>query len=87
MARQKSVGFLIFMIVLGVVVGSAVGKAIGLILPEGVVKEFFLNSVKWSLGTTSLDIVALTLTFGLSLEVNVMAVLGVIFAMYLYRWY
>ena len=87
MARQKSAGILIVMIVLGMIVGTAVGEGIGLILPDGVVKNFFLRSVTASVGPATVDLVAFSFTLGFSLKVNIMAVLGVVFATYLFRWY
>ena len=85
--RQKSLPMLIFMVILGAIVGTAVGEAIGLILPDGVVKEFFLRSVETAVGPATFDLVALTFTIGFSIKVNLMAVLGVVFATYLFRWY
>ena len=85
--RHKSFGFLVFMIILGMIVGSAVGEGIGAILPGGVVKDFFLRSVTPSLDAFTVDLVVFTFTIGFSLNVNLMAVLGVVFAVYLFRWY
>jgi uncharacterized membrane protein len=85
--RHKSFGFLLFMIVLGMIVGTAVGEAIGLVLPDGVVKNFFLRSVTTSLGPATVDLVAFTFTLGFSLNINLMAVLGVVVSIYLFRWY
>jgi hypothetical protein len=75
------------MVVLGMIVGTAVGEAIGLVLPEGVVKNFFLRSVSASIGPATVDLVAFTFTIGFSLKVNLMAVLGVVVSSYLFRWY
>jgi len=85
--RQKSLGLLALMLVLGLIVGSAVGEAIGLVLPDGVVKEFFLRSVTAALGPATVDLVAFSFTLGFSLNVHLMAVLGVVLATYLFRWY
>lgn len=87
MARQKSVKVLVVMVVLGMILGTAVGEGIGHLLPPGVVKDFFLNSVSTSVGPATIDVVAFAFTLGFSLKVNVMAVLGVVFATYLFRWY
>jgi hypothetical protein len=87
MARQKNIGVLVIMVILGMILGTAVGEGIGHLLPDGVVKAFFLSSVSTSLGPTTVDLVAFTFTLGFSLKVNVMAVLGVVFATYLFRWY
>ncbi|GJM44778.1 MAG: hypothetical protein DHS20C21_16200 [Gemmatimonadota bacterium] len=86
-SRQKDFRVLIFLVMLGMVVGSAVGEAIGLVLPAGVVKDFFLKSVTWGFGPTPLNLVAFTLTIGFAFDVNMMAVLGIVFAAYLFRWY
>jgi hypothetical protein len=85
--RHKSFWFLLFMVVLGMIVGTAVGEAIGLVLPEGVVKNFFLRSVTASIGPATVNLVAFTFTIGFSLKVNLMAVLGVVVSSYLFRWY
>jgi hypothetical protein len=85
--RHKSFWFLLFMVVLGMIVGTAVGEAIGLILPDGVVKSFFLRSVTASIGPATVNLVAFTFTIGFSLKVNLMGVLGVVVSSYLFRWY
>ncbi len=85
--RQKSLAMLIFMVILGAIVGTAVGEALGLILPDGVVKDFFLRSVVAAVGPATFDLVAFTFTLGFSIKINLMAVLGVVFSTYLFRWY
>lgn len=87
MTRQKRIGILIVMVVFGMIVGTALGEAIAVLLPEGVVKEFFLRSVLASIGPGTLNLVAFSITFGMSFKVNVMAVLGMILAAYMFRWY
>ena len=86
-SRQKDFRVLLFLVMLGMVVGSAVGEAIGLVLPAGVVKDFFLKSVTWGFGPTPVNLVAFTFTIGFAFDVNMMAVLGIVFAAYLFRWY
>ncbi len=85
--RHKSFGFLLFMIVLGMIVGSAIGEAIGHILPGGVVKNFFLASADPSVGPVTVNLVAFTFTLGFSLKIHLIAVLGVVATVYLFRWY
>ncbi len=87
MSRQKRIRILVVMVLFGVLVGTAAGEAIAVLLPEGVVKEFFLRSVVASFGPGTMNLVAFSITFGFSLKVNVMAVLGMILAAYLFRWY
>jgi hypothetical protein len=87
MSRQKRIRILIVMVIFGVLIGAAVGEAIALLLPEGVVKEFFLRSVVASVGPGTLNLVAFSVTLGFSVKVNLMAVLGMVLAAYIFRWY
>jgi Domain of unknown function (DUF4321) len=91
--RQKDLKVLVLLLILGMIMGSAVGEAIGHLAkppppPEkSVVRDFFLESVEWGFGPTPISLVVVTLTIGLTFKVNVMAVLGIVFAAYLFRWY
>lgn len=87
MSRQKRLGFLLILLIFGIIIGTTVGEAIAFLIPEGVVKEFFLRSIVASLGPGTLNLVAFSVTLGLSLKVNLMAVLGMILAAYIFRWY
>jgi hypothetical protein len=78
---------LLFLVLLGMVVGAAVGEALREVLPDGVVKRFFVESVAWGLGPGTLNLVVVTFTVGFSVKVNVMSVLGVVLAAYIFRWY
>ena len=46
-SKRKSVAFIVLILLLGALVGSALGEVLALILPDGVVKEFFFGSHKW----------------------------------------
>ena len=36
--------FIIFVVIIGALIGTVIGEVLGLILPTGVVKDFFLKS-------------------------------------------
>jgi hypothetical protein len=84
--RKKSIGWILVIILLGALVGSALGEILAYVLPQGVVKEFFLRSAVFTLGPATLDIVILTFTLGFSLKINVIGILGIIIAAYFLRW-
>jgi hypothetical protein len=84
--RKKSAAFIIFIIVIGAMIGTALGEVIGILVPDGVVKDFFLKSASASLGPGTLDIILLTLTLGISFKINVMGVIGILIAAYALRW-
>jgi len=84
--RKKSAVFIIFIIIIGAMIGTALGEVIGILVPQGVVQDFFLKSVSASIGPGTLDILLLTLTLGFSFKINVMGVIGILIAAYALRW-
>ncbi|MFN2431495.1 MAG: DUF4321 domain-containing protein [Gemmatimonadota bacterium] len=71
---------------LGLLAGSLVGEVLARYLPEGVAKSFFTNSVTGQFGPVSVDLIAIALTLGpLSIAVNLMTIVGVVLAAYLFR--
>lgn len=84
--RKKSTAFIIFIIIIGALIGTAIGEVIGILVPEGVVQDFFLKSASASIGPGTLDIILLTITLGFSFKLNVMGVIGILIAAYALRW-
>ena len=84
--RRKSVGFIIFVIVVGALMGSALGEVLAFIMPVGVVKDFFLKSITASVGPGTLDLILLKFTLGFALKLNITGVIGVLIAAYILRW-
>ena len=87
MARGRGIGFLVMVIVLGVLIGGIIGEIIGLLMPAGVVKEFFLRSVEAELRPVTLDLHAFSITLGFGIRLNIGSLLGVCLVAYLFRWY
>ena len=83
--RKKSLTFVILIIVLGALIGSALGEVIAYVIPDGVVKDFFLKSVSASLGPGTLDIIILTFTLGFSIKLNIIGLFGRFIAAYILR--
>lgn len=84
--RKKSLWYYLVIILLGGVVGTVLGDVIGLILPEGVVKEFFLKSASFGIGPIPLNLQVISLTFGFALHINIIGILGILIIAYLLRW-
>ena len=87
MSNNKPVLLAIYTLTLGAIVGTLVGEILGFILPEGVVKQFFLLSKTLSVGPGTLNIIMLQLTLGLSITLNVISLIGIAIAYYLLRWW
>jgi hypothetical protein len=86
MAR-KPLGYVVLILILGAMLGTLLGELIGLVLPTGVVKEFFLRSGGLTLEPVTLNAVVFTVTVGFSLKLNVVGLIGLVLAIYLLRWY
>lgn len=84
--KKKSLGFILIVIFIGALIGSAIGELIAYVMPDGVVKQFFIKSASASLGPGTLNIIILTFTLGFSIKVNVMGVLGILITAYALRW-
>jgi hypothetical protein len=84
--RKKSTTFIIFIIIVGALIGTALGEVIGLIIPDGVVQDFFLKSATANIGPGTLDIILLTVTLGFSFKLNITGVIGILIAAYALRW-
>lgn len=84
--RKKRLGFMVMILLMGGLVGTALGEVLGLILPEGVVKEFFLRSVSFGFSPTQINLVIIAFTVGLSFEINIIGAIGIILLGYVLRW-
>ncbi len=80
--------FAVYTVVLtgGLLAGSLIGELLARFLPAGVARDFFTTSVAGAFGPVSVDLIAVGLTLGpLTLYVNLMSLVGVAVAAYLYR--
>lgn len=88
MAAKRRLGLIALVFFLGVIVGSVVGELIGLLLPEGnVMRELFVSGASFSIGPFDVDLIVLAFTFGFTLKVNLISVLGIVVVALLLRMY
>ena len=86
--RRRPLAIVTLILFLGIVVGTVVGEVIGIMLPEGkVIRDVFVNSTDFHVGPVHIDLVVFSFTFGFSLRVNLMSVIGVFVVSILLRWY
>ena len=50
---KRSIALITITLFVGAMAGTLIGELLGLILPEGVVKDFFLTGVSFNLGAVS----------------------------------
>ncbi len=85
--RRRGLGYYALLLVMGSVIGSVVGDAINAVLPESVVKQFFLRHlVDFSFGPATVNLNVVSFTLGFSLNINIIGVLGIVIIAYLLRW-
>ncbi len=92
--RLRSLGFMFLVLLMGAMVGSLLGSGLAYVLPEGVVKDFFLKSLDFSLGgllgmddAVSIDLMVVQLIFGLKISLNFAAIFGLAATYYLLRYF
>lgn len=87
MKRKMTISAVLIAIVLGALMGSALGQVIGVIMPDGVVKDFFLRSASIGFSPVLVNLVIISFTFGFNFNLNIIGVIGIILAAYIFRWY
>ncbi len=85
--QRRSLGLIFIALIFGAVMGTLFGNLLALTLPEGVVKQFFLQSVSWGISPVTLDFIVGTVTFGLRVKFNIISVLGLTVAYYFLRYF
>ena len=81
MPAQRGVGLVLLVIVAGLVVGSLLGELLGSLLPSGWAQDLISKGPTIGLSPpASLDLRFLALTFGLTLKVNLVGIVGIVIA-------
>ena len=93
--NKRSIIVLILILFFGTLFGTLVGELLGFLLPDSVVKEFFLKSIVFNLGglvgsetgVITLDLIMLSIQFGLTLTFNFTSIVGFASAYYFLRYF
>ena len=88
---RKSLGILIVAIVIGILAGNVVGQILavifdGLGLENNVVEKVLIESYVYKLNPVEINLIVMTLTFGFSLNFNVLSFLGIGIAWYYVKY-
>jgi hypothetical protein len=83
--RRKKLATYAVVLIIGLLLGGLLGELVSSILPEGVVKDFFVTSVEGQAGPATLNLIVLGLTAGIAIKLNVMSLIGILIAAYLFR--
>ena len=81
----KNLGLLLLIIIIGSILGGIISEIIGIIAPEGKIQQFFTQGPTIAISPSTWDLIVLSLTFGLSLKINVLSVMGILAGVFLFR--
>jgi len=86
MAAQRGIGLILLVFVAGLVVGSLLGELLASILPVWLGQDLIAKGPTIGLNPPStLDLRFLALTFGFTIKVNLVGILGIIIAALTFR--
>ena len=93
--NKRTVSLIVLGVFVGAIIGGVLGELFGWMLPESVVKEFFLTPLFFDLGglvgneagVIILDLKIITLKFGLAMKFNFTSVIGIAAAYYILRYF
>lgn len=85
--KGSLISFMIVALVLAAVVGGLIGDIVGSFLPEGAVKTLFEKSLDIGLKPFTLELYAISLTFGLMVKINFVSILMIILVIAYFKWW
>lgn len=93
--NKRAVSVILMILFFGTLFGTLLGEFFGWVLPDSVVREFFLKSVDFNLaglvgnktGVITLDLIMFTFQFGLALTFNFTSIIGFAVAYYFLRYF
>ena len=88
--QKRSIAFIFLVLFIGIVTSSILSQLIGGILPEGVVKDFFLTSksIGWGIQPNNwVDLFVVRFKTGLFIDISVVSFLGIVIAWYFLRYF
>ena len=92
--KKRKLHIIVLSLFIGAIFGGVVGNIFSLVLPESVVKDFFLTSITFDLGglvnndlgVFIIDLKVIVLKLGLSMNFNFTSVIGIAVAYYILRY-
>ena len=93
--KNRDISLIAIGLLSGAIIGGVLGNLMGWMLPEGVVKDFFLTSFELDIGSSLgdekgvvvIDLKIITLKFGLALSLNFTSVMGLATSYYILRFF
>ena len=84
---KRNMLFIFLLLFAGAAAGTALSIFVGLTMPDGVVRDFFLNSKPLGWDPFTLNLQIITLTTGFTIDISVASIFGMAFAWYFLRYF
>ena len=84
--KKRKLYIIVLSLFIGAIFGGVGGNIFSLVLPESVVKDFFLTSITFDLGVLIIDLNVIVLKLGLSMSFNFTSVIGIAVPYYILRY-
>ena len=87
--NNRSTIIIFFILFFGCVVGTTLSQLFGAILPEGVVKDFLLNSTEigWGSSNEWMDLNVIKFKTGFYISISVVSLIGMMISWYFLRYF
>ncbi len=87
---KKNFQFIFFILLIGMLIGTMLSMLIASVLPDGVVKDFFLTSQPFGFGAAPQNWVEfgfLRLKIGLFFDISIVSIIGLFVSWYILRYF
>ena len=87
--NKRSIFVILMILLFGCIIGTALSQLFSFVLPEGVVKQFFLetSSVGWGDSTGWIDFNIIRFKSGFYIDVSVLSLIGMMISWYFLRYF
>ena len=87
MKKSNTLGRIFLILFLGALIGGILGELFGFVLPDSVVKEFFLRKFSFGLEQPlAFDLNIITFSIRLVFRMNIVSLIGLGFGYYILRY-
>ena len=88
-SNKRSIAIIFLMLFIGCIVGTALSQLFSTILPEGVVKDFFMQSISlgWGSSNSWIDLNIIKFKTGFYIDISALSLIGMSISWYFLRYF
>ena len=88
-SNKRSISIILLMLFVGCIIGTALSLLFSMILPNGVVKDFFMQSISlgWGNSDTWIDLSVIKFKTGFYIDVSALSLIGMSISWYFLRYF